>query len=70
MSGGLTKKQIQGIKKKLSRDYLAEKERRKQLRREKASRPKGEKHRSRQQVIEELVETEFELEGGQDDETQ
>lgn len=67
MTGEISKRKLKGITKALNRDYLAEKERRKQLRRDKASRPKAGKHRSRQHEIEELVEQELELEGGGDD---
>ncbi len=67
MTGEISKRKLKGITKALSRDYLAEKERRKQLRRDKANRPKTGRHKSRQQEIEELVEHELELEGGGDD---
>lgn len=71
MPGGLTKRQIKGITKKLGHDYLAEKERKKQRRREKAAqkkdRSKGERHRSRQQEIEDIVIDELEMEGGSDE---
>jgi hypothetical protein len=71
MPGGLSKHQLSGIKKTLGHDYLAEKERKKQKRRERAAqgkKVKGERHKSRQQEIEELVENELELEGGGSDE--
>lgn len=70
MPGGITKRQEVSIKRMLSHDYLAEKERRKARRRERAAhaKTKGEKHKSRQQEIEELVEQELELEGGANNE--
>ncbi len=66
MPGDLSKHQLTGIKKTLGHDYLAEKERRKQKRRERAAQSKkvkGERHKSRHQQIEEIVEDELELEG-------
>lgn len=53
----------------LSHDYLAEKEKRKARRRAKATvtKTKGDKHKSRHQQIEELVDQELELEGGPDE---
>ena len=66
MPGGLTKKQLQGIKKGLSYDYLMAKERKKKKRLEKASRQKTERHKSKQQEIEELVQDELDLEQGED----
>jgi hypothetical protein len=62
MSGGLSKRQIQGIKKMLSYDHLKAKEFKKKKRLEKANRPKGERHKSRQQEIEELLNNEIENE--------
>ncbi|MGB5107319.1 MAG: hypothetical protein WBP29_03945 [Candidatus Zixiibacteriota bacterium] len=69
MPGDITKRQEQNVKRILSHDYLAEKERKKARRREKAahSKTKGDKHKSKQQEIEELVEQELELEGGPND---
>ena len=68
MPGELSKRTLQGIKRMLNHDYLAEKDRKKQKRREKAARHKDERHKSRQQFIEELVENELELEGDEQDE--
>ena len=66
MSGGLTKKQLQGIKKGLSYNYILAKERKRKKRMEKATRQKTERHKSRQQEIEEIVQDELELEEGED----
>ena len=69
MPGGISKRQEQAVKRMLSHDYLAEKEKRKARRRAKATvtKTKGERHKSRQQQIEELVDQELELEGGPDE---
>jgi hypothetical protein len=55
MPGELSKRKIQGITKTLSYDYLKAKEVKKRRRQEKASRQKSERHKSRQQEIEELL---------------
>lgn len=55
MPNGLSKRQRQGLKKMLSYDYLKAKESKKKKRQEKALRQKGERHKSRQQEIEELL---------------
>jgi hypothetical protein len=62
MSRDLSKKQIQGVKKMLSYDHLKAKELKKKKRLEKATRPKGERHKSRQQEIEELLNNAIETE--------
>jgi uncharacterized membrane-anchored protein len=55
MPDGLSKRKIQGIKKALSYDYLKAKESKKKRRQEKALRQNGERHKSRQQEVEELL---------------
>lgn len=55
MPDGLSKRKIQGIKKALSYDYLKAKESKKKRRQEKALRQKSERHKSRQQEVEELL---------------
>jgi hypothetical protein len=55
MPGEVSKRKIQGIKKALGYDYLKAKESKKKRRQEKALRQKGERHKSRQQEIEELL---------------
>ena len=55
MPDGLSKRKIQGIEKALSYDYLKAKEAKKKRRQEKALRQKDERHKSRQQEIEELL---------------
>jgi hypothetical protein len=60
MPGELTNKQLKGIKKKLGFDHLKAKEIKKKKRLEKATRPKGERHKSRQQEVEELLLDELE----------
>lgn len=55
MPDGLSKRKIQGIEKALSYDYLKAKAAKKKRRQEKALRQKNERHKSRQQEIEELL---------------
>jgi hypothetical protein len=55
MPDELSKRRIQGIEKALSYDYLKAKEAKKKRRQEKALRRKDERHRSRQQEVEELL---------------
>jgi len=55
MPDRLSKRKIQGIEKALSYDYLKAKEAKKKRRQEKALRQKDERHKSRQQEIEELL---------------
>jgi hypothetical protein len=55
MPDGLSKRKIKGIEKALSYDYLKAKEAKKKRRQEKALRQKDDRHKSRQQEIEELL---------------
>jgi hypothetical protein len=55
MQDGSSKRKIQGIKKALSYDYLKAKESKRKRRQEKALRQKGERHKSRQQEVGELL---------------
>jgi len=66
MPDKLSKRQRQAIKKMLSYDYLKAKESKKKKRQEKALRQKDERHKSRQQEVEELLidATESETENG------
>lgn len=68
MPDGLSKRKIQGIEKALSYDYLKAKESKKKRRQEKALRQKGERHKSRQQEVEELLIDAIENETGNEDE--
>ena len=66
MPGGLTKRQIQGIKKMLNYDYAKAKERKKQRRLEKAMRQRDERYKSKKQEIQEHWQMELELGGDVD----
>lgn len=66
MTGKLTRRQIQGIKKMLSYNYLEAKKLKKQIQIEKANRRKNKRHKSKQQEVEELIEQELEWEGDYD----
>lgn len=59
MPGGLSKRTQEKIKKFLAYDYLEEKGRRKLRKQKKTQRLKGERHKSKRQEIEELLEQEL-----------
>lgn len=67
MPGKLTKRQVKGITKMLDYDYLKEKELKKKRRQAKAQQKKADRHKSKAQEIEEIVEQELEWEGGEDE---
>jgi hypothetical protein len=68
MSGELSKRQRKGLEKMLSYNYLKAKEAKKKRRQEKALSQKAERHKSRQQEIEELLIDAIENETGNEDE--
>jgi hypothetical protein len=59
MSHKLTKRQLKGLEKSLTRNYLEEKERRRRKREEKAKRRSRQRHKSKKQEIEELVDNDL-----------